>query len=530
MSQLILNEQLSDQAPSEILVIKFGKTNTRKGAYLFDKGAAKQVMDLYLERNLDLYFDYNHLSMDPEDAEQGIAAGWYKLEVREDGLWAVDIKWTDKAKGLIEAKEYRYISPVIITDKDTKVVRLINIALTNLPATDDLIPLISLEEKELAEKYSGINFKPNAGVRSACKRGLKYHEEGKSGDGLMPATVSWARKLAGGGAWTPEKAVKARAWFERHESDKSGKDWNKPSAGKVAWLLWGGDAGRSQVKKIVAQMEKADNASKKNSEEVKLVEGEPMQDKMKHLKHLDESMDYLTAYSMHVAKAMLMVDDKDMDGDSDKDIDQDGMREMYKDHMDTLMEMADCVKAQRLTLDPLQTYVKKEDMFYTLGQLSEKIVEKEEIIKIEMEVPAMLTEQVINMTGKTELNEQLGVLMALKDNVSRLSEQNTSLLAEVKALKEKALDSEKTLLVEDAIKAKKLLPSQKAWALGAPIDLIKSYLAVTPVLLSTKMVRESEIPAADILNPNAQYLVDKLERDIKKLNNSSSKDVALTLE
>jgi len=291
--------------------------------------------------------------------------------------------------------------------------------------------------------------------------------------------------------------------------------------------LWGGDAGRSQVKKIVAQMEKADNASKKNSEEVKLIEGEPMQDKIKHIKHLDESMDYLTAYSMHVAKSMLMVDDKDMDGDSDKDVDQDGMREMYKDHMDTLMEMADCVKAQRLALDPsMETYVKKADSYYTLGQMKEKEVE---VIK---EVPSQLTEQVVSMTGKTELNEQLGVLMALKDNVSRLSEQNASLLSEVKALKEKALDNERMSLVEDAIKAKKLLPAQKQWALAAPLDLLKSYLAVTPVLLNTKVVKESEsaVAASDVLSPGAKYLVDRLEQDIKKLNNSASKDLALTLE
>lgn len=240
-------------------------------------------------------------------------------------------------------------------------------------------------------------------------------------------------------------------------------------------------------------------ASKKLKEEVKLIEGDTMQDKMKHLKHLDESMDYLTAYSMHVAKAMLMVDDIDGDNDSSEDLDKDGMsmRGMYKDHMDTLMKMADCVKAKRLAIDPLQTYVKKEDMFYSLGQLGEKviekIVEKEEVVKVEMEVPAMLTEQVISMTGKTELNEQLGVLMALKDNVSRLSEENMSLVKEVKALNEKIVTTKKDKVIDDALKAKKLLPAQKGWALSVPMELLEAYLAVTPVMLTDSKVKEATL-------------------------------------
>jgi len=36
------------------------------------------------------------------------------------------------------------------------------------------------------------------------------------------------------------------SYFSRHEVDKKGKDWNnseRPSNGKIAWLLWGGDSG-----------------------------------------------------------------------------------------------------------------------------------------------------------------------------------------------------------------------------------------------------------------------------------------------
>lgn len=146
MSRLILSEQLKDEAPKELLILKFGRTSTVKGDYLLDEDSAKRVLETYLSRGLDLYFDYNHLSMDPEDEDQGKAAGWFKLELREDGIWAIDITWTDKARALIEAKEYRYISPVIITDQEGRVIRLINIALCNMPATDNLEPLIPLTD------------------------------------------------------------------------------------------------------------------------------------------------------------------------------------------------------------------------------------------------------------------------------------------------------------------------------------------------------------------------------------------------
>jgi len=40
------------------------------------------------------------------------------------------------------------------------------------------------------------------------------------------------------------------SYFARHEVDKKGQGWNSgeegyPSAGRIAWLLWGGDAGKA---------------------------------------------------------------------------------------------------------------------------------------------------------------------------------------------------------------------------------------------------------------------------------------------
>jgi hypothetical protein len=51
------------------------------------------------------------------------------------------------------------------------------------------------------------------------------------------------------------------SYFARHALDKKAKDFGKdddPSAGYVAWLLWGGDAGRDWAKTIAGRMDDAD--------------------------------------------------------------------------------------------------------------------------------------------------------------------------------------------------------------------------------------------------------------------------------
>ena len=109
-------------------------------------------------------------------------------------------------------------------------------------------------------KYADIDFKPPAGVRAAFKRGLELHADGKSGDGLVPATVAWARRLAAGDAVTPEKARKGNAWHARHAVDER-PGWGTPgdeTPGYVAFMLWGGAPGRAWFAKLVRQMDAAD--------------------------------------------------------------------------------------------------------------------------------------------------------------------------------------------------------------------------------------------------------------------------------
>jgi len=88
-------------------------------------------------------------------------------------------------------------------------------------------------------------FTPPEGVQAAARKALKWIEEGKAGDGFTGVGRGRAHQLANGEAVSLSTIKRMHSFFSRHRVDKQGKDWNKPSAGKVAWYAWGGDAGAS---------------------------------------------------------------------------------------------------------------------------------------------------------------------------------------------------------------------------------------------------------------------------------------------
>ena len=97
-------------------------------------------------------------------------------------------------------------------------------------------------------------FEAPAIVRKALEKGLQLRPE-YGGKGLVPNTITWARKLAKGAPITPQKARKMHAYFARHTVDKRANWDNPPTPGYVAWLLWGGDAARTWVKKVIKALD-----------------------------------------------------------------------------------------------------------------------------------------------------------------------------------------------------------------------------------------------------------------------------------
>lgn len=133
--------------PTEFRIWSKGWVDTSKGRFLFDDAAAKAVMADYARHGNELPLDYAHAmvagaSGDP--AQTGRAAGWMRLELREGELWATEVRWTSAASAAIAAKEWRYFSPAFLHDPKTRrIERLVNVALTNLPATYGMTPLVA---------------------------------------------------------------------------------------------------------------------------------------------------------------------------------------------------------------------------------------------------------------------------------------------------------------------------------------------------------------------------------------------------
>lgn len=85
--------------------------------------------------------DYEHQTFHAkENGQPAPAAAWAtKFEWRSgQGLFATDVKWTQKAREAVEADEYRYISPVIVWDDTGRVTGMFNAAITNTPALLDM--------------------------------------------------------------------------------------------------------------------------------------------------------------------------------------------------------------------------------------------------------------------------------------------------------------------------------------------------------------------------------------------------------
>ncbi|MCG6552502.1 MAG: phage protease [Candidatus Magnetominusculus sp. LBB02] len=136
--------------PSEIQIIPYGYHETDNGAFVLDEESMSAIIGDFKSRQNDMVIDYEHQTLAGTEAP---AAGWIKdlIDKGTQGLWA-SVEWTEKARQYIAAKEYRYLSPVFIMRiSDSKVVKLINAALTNQPGIDGMVPLVNKRVSGITE-------------------------------------------------------------------------------------------------------------------------------------------------------------------------------------------------------------------------------------------------------------------------------------------------------------------------------------------------------------------------------------------
>lgn len=109
-------------------------------------------------------------------------------------------------------------------------------------------------------KYKGkdINTRPTDGMVSEAKKGLAWRKE--HGRGGTEVGVARARDIQNRKELSFSTVKRMYSFFSRHEVDKKAEGFSPgeegyPSAGRIAWALWGGDAGFSWSRRIAGQLD-----------------------------------------------------------------------------------------------------------------------------------------------------------------------------------------------------------------------------------------------------------------------------------
>lgn len=130
--------------PTEFPLFFAGVNDSDKGAVLFDEIAAQAVMAEYQKHGVDFHIDLEHLSLDTWSPNYNPdAMGWASLELREGALWCINVRWTAPGETRLRNKTQRYTSPAFYIDDLARVTKVINVALTALPATHNIPALVA---------------------------------------------------------------------------------------------------------------------------------------------------------------------------------------------------------------------------------------------------------------------------------------------------------------------------------------------------------------------------------------------------
>ena len=126
-------------------------------------------------------------------------------------------------------------------------------------------PEIMVEENnygeidEIIKAVSDINTTPTDGMVTEAKKGIEWRKEFNRGGTRIGATR--ASQIVRKQRLSPSTVKRMFSFFSRHEVDKEAQGFRPgedgyPSNGRIAWALWGGDAGFSWSRKVAGQIDR----------------------------------------------------------------------------------------------------------------------------------------------------------------------------------------------------------------------------------------------------------------------------------
>lgn len=156
-------------------------------------------------------------------------------------------------RGELSAEQVAVILRVVFGMDETNANKIINAEPAPQPEEQQPQPSAFADEN-----------KPTQGMIAEALKGLKWREEFKRGGTAVG--VARARDISNGKNLSDDTVKRMHSYFSRHEVDKKGKGFSPgeegfPSAGRIAWALWGGDAGKTWAADKAGKM----HASVKNT-------------------------------------------------------------------------------------------------------------------------------------------------------------------------------------------------------------------------------------------------------------------------
>ena len=106
-------------------------------------------------------------------------------------------------------------------------------------------------------------YEPTAEMKAEAEQALDWRREFGRGGTLVG--VARARDIASGRRLPYDTVGRMSSYFARHEVDKEAEGFNRgedgyPSAGRIAWGLWGGDSGKTWASRIIQEVAAEDAA------------------------------------------------------------------------------------------------------------------------------------------------------------------------------------------------------------------------------------------------------------------------------
>jgi hypothetical protein len=121
-----------------------------------------------------------------------------------------------------------------------------------------------MSKKDLIKVLSSMadtQHKIPSGVAAAARKGLEMRKEFNRGG--TDVGLNRAKQLSTQSHVSGADLKQIYSYFQRHAVDKNGKDWDKPSNGKIAFYLWGGPPGETWSEKERMKMDKPPVKKKK---------------------------------------------------------------------------------------------------------------------------------------------------------------------------------------------------------------------------------------------------------------------------